>query len=60
MKMSKKSQIAILVLNQSPISVVFPIARFAGDQKDTLTGDPLYHPKMQQYISGIITPNILV
>ena len=50
MKMSKKketlkfqkSQITILVLNQSPISAVFPIVRFAGDPKTALTGNPLY------------------
>ena len=40
------SQIAILVLNQCPISAVFPIVRFAGDQKTALTGDPLYHVKL--------------
>jgi hypothetical protein len=38
----QKSQIAILVLNQPPISAVFPIVRFAGDPKTALTGDPLY------------------
>merc|ERR1711894_311833 len=32
----QKSQITILVLNQSPISVVFPIVRFAGDPKTAL------------------------
>ena len=37
----QKSQIAILVLNQSPISAVFPIVRFAGDQKTALTGKSL-------------------
>ena len=31
---------AILVLNQSSISSVFPKARFAGDQKTALTGNP--------------------
>ena len=39
----QKSQIAILVLNQSPISAVFPIVRFAGDPKTALTGDLLYY-----------------
>ena len=34
----QKSQIAILVLNQSPISAVFLIVRFAGDPKTSLTG----------------------
>ena len=38
----QKSQIAILVLNQSPISAVFPIVRFAEDPKTALTGDFLY------------------
>ena len=37
----QKSQIAILVLNQCPISAVFPIVRFAGDQKTALTGESL-------------------
>ena len=32
----------ILVLTQSPISAVFPIVRFAGDQKTALTGESLY------------------
>ena len=31
----------ILVLNQSPISAVFPIVWFAGDQKTALTGGSL-------------------
>ena len=39
---TQKSQIAILVLNQCPISAVFPIVRFAGDQKTALTGESLY------------------
>ena len=38
----KKSQIKILVLYQSPISAVFPIVRFAGDQKTALTRESLY------------------
>ena len=38
----QKSQIAVLVLNQSPISAVFPLVRFAGDQKTALSGDLLY------------------
>ena len=38
----EKSQIAILVLNQSPISAVFPIVWFAEDQKFALTGESLY------------------
>ena len=38
----QKSKIAILVLNQCPISAVFQIVRFAGDQKTALTGDSLY------------------
>ena len=49
MKISKKvdfgnsnSQIAILALNQCSISVVFPIVRFAGDQKTALSGESLY------------------
>ena len=37
----QKSQIAILVLNQAPISTVFPIVWFAGDQKTALTGEAL-------------------
>ena len=40
----QKSQIAILVLNQSPISVVFSLVRFAGDPKTALTGDILGPP----------------
>ena len=38
----QKSKIVVLVLNQSPISAVFAIVRFAGDQKTALTGDSLY------------------
>ena len=38
----QKSQIAVLVLNQSPISAVFTIVRFAGDPKTALTGELLY------------------
>ena len=37
----QKSKIVILVLNQSPISSVFPIVRFAGNPKTALTADPL-------------------
>ena len=42
-----KSKIVILVLNksglnQSPISAVFPIVRFTGDQKTALTWGSLY------------------
>ena len=33
----------ILVLNQASISAVFPIVRFARDQKTALTGESLYH-----------------
>ena len=39
---TQKSQIAISVLNQCSISAVFPIVRFAGDQKPALTGESLY------------------
>ena len=39
---TQKSQIAILVLNQCSISAVFPIVRFAEDQKTALTGESLY------------------
>ena len=39
---TQKSQIAILVLNQCSISAVFPIVRFAGDQKTALSGESLY------------------
>ena len=42
---SQKSQIAILLLNQCSISAVFPIVRFAGDQKTALTGESLYDPQ---------------
>ena len=38
----QKSKIVILVLNQSPISAVFPIVQFPGDQKTALTGESLY------------------
>ena len=37
----QKSKTAILVLNQSPISAVFQIVRFPGDQKTALTGESL-------------------
>ena len=37
-----KTQITILVLNQSPISAVFPIVRFTEDQKTALIGESLY------------------
>ena len=37
----QKSEIIVLVLNQSPISAAFTIVRFAGDLKTALTGDPL-------------------
>ena len=43
---NSKSQIAILVLNQCSISAVFPIVRFAGDQKTALTGESLYDKKV--------------
>ena len=39
----QKSKIVILVLNQSPISAVSPIVRFAGDPKTALSGDSLYY-----------------
>ena len=42
---TQKSQIAILVLNQSPNSAVFPIVRFTGDQKTALTRESLHVPK---------------
>ena len=44
-KWAKKEiwKIMILVLNQSPISAVFPIVRFTGDPKTAITGDPLYY-----------------
>jgi hypothetical protein len=38
-----KVQIVILVLNQSPITAVFPIVRLPWDPKTALTGDPLYN-----------------
>ena len=38
----QKPKIVILVLTQSPISAVFPIVRFPGDQKTALTGESLY------------------
>ena len=44
---SQKSQIAILLLNQCSISAVFPIVRFAGDQKTALTGESLYIDNLQ-------------
>ena len=40
---TQNSQIAILVLYQCSISAVFPIVRFAGDQKTALTGESLYY-----------------
>ena len=43
---SQKSQITILLLNQCSISAVFPIVRFAGDQKTALTGESLYLPNL--------------
>ena len=36
-----KVQNGNLILNQSPISAVFPIVRFPGDQKTVLTGESL-------------------
>ena len=38
----QKSKIVILVLNQSPISGVFQIVWFPGDQKTALTGESMY------------------
>ena len=38
---TQKSKMAILVLNQFPISAVFPKVRFPGDQKTALTGESL-------------------
>ena len=38
----QRSQITMLVLNQSSISVVFLIVQFTGDQKTTLPGESLY------------------
>ena len=49
----KKSEIVVLVLNQSPISAVFPIVQFAGDQKNALNGESLYY-------LGSFTPFLLV
>ena len=42
----QKSKIVTLVLKRSSISAVFPIVRFAGDQKTALTGESLYHSAM--------------
>ena len=39
---SQTSQIAISLLNRCSISAVFPIVRFAGDQKTALSGESLY------------------
>ena len=39
---TQKSQFVILVLNQGSINAVFPIVRFARDQKIALTGESLY------------------
>ncbi len=39
---TQKSQIALLIVKQYSISAVFPIVRFAGDQKTALTGESLY------------------
>ena len=39
---TQKSQIAILVLDECSITAVFPIVRFAWDQKTALTGESLY------------------
>ena len=39
---NQKSKIAILILNQSPISAVFQIVRFPGDQKTELIGESQY------------------
>ena len=46
----------ISVLNQSPISAVFQIVRFPGDQKTALSGESLYLSnckKHQRYIKCI-------
>ena len=45
----QKSLIAILVINQPPISAVFPIVRFAGNPKTALTGESLYYNFGQKY-----------
>ena len=50
----QKSQIAILVLNQPPISAVFTIVRVAGDQKTELTGDSLYIRNLQEKVKKSI------
>ena len=46
------SRIAISVLNQFPISAVFPIVWLAGDPKTALTGDPLYMLASQVSLIG--------
>ena len=51
---SQKSQIAILLLNQCSISAVFPIVRFAGDQKTALSGESLYPVLNSMYRSGLV------
>ena len=38
----QKSQIVILVLNQSPHGTIFAIVQFLGSTKFVLSGDPLY------------------
>ena len=44
----QKSKIVILVLKQSPISAVFQIVRFPGDQKIALTGESLYSERAKK------------
>ena len=53
-------KIAILVLNQSSISAVFPIVQFAGDPKTALTGDPLYVTlaDFKNWYSNILNPEL--
>ena len=58
----KKSQMAILVLNQSSISASFPVVRFAGGQTTALTGESLYFFLRKENLSksSLVWPKISV
>ena len=51
----QKSEIAIFVLNQSPISAVFQIVQLPGDQKTALTGESLYIEGKRIHLGILIT-----
>ena len=50
----------VLVLNQSPISTISPIARLSWNPKFVLSGDPLYFPKISRKWDGSLDMIIFV